>query len=534
MPSGESRKWSDVESTEAFTLRQFLKQQEHNVNPQTPGCGSSTASHDSKRLSLIPLVVLVYYGVSGGPFGVEAAVGAGGSLLSLISFVVLPFVWAIPEAMVTAELSTAFPEAAGFVAWVESAFGPFAGFMEGYMSWVSGVTDNSVYPVLFMEYVTASYPGLDDPHYKLPAILILVFTNIYLNYRGLEVVGNIAIFICLFSLAPFVMMVVLGLPKIDFSRMVLPPTGGWSAVDYPTFLNIMFWNFNYWDSAASFAGDTVDPGVTFPKAMVWALLLVVAAYVIPIMVGIGVTTGPIRDWKDGYFTVVGEEVGGYFLMSWILIAAAVSNMGMFQAELSSDSYQVMGMAQRGMLPSRFASRSRHGTPTAAILLSACGIILLSMVDFHSIIEMLNFLYCVAQLLEFASFLKLRWSKPDLHRPFQIPFGFFGCVLLLLPACTLIVLLMSMASSMTIYVCGTMIVFGVFLYFFLDLLKKHTSVDFCKDRFAYTNAELSPLLVTGDTPLIYTRYSTSSNPSTHPDIYLIGKRGRSPVCDHLVV
>lgn len=68
-----------------------------------------------------PLVLLIFYGVSGGPFGVEPVVASGGPLLALMGFLFLPLVWSIPEALVTAELSTTFPEAAGCVAWVSHA-----------------------------------------------------------------------------------------------------------------------------------------------------------------------------------------------------------------------------------------------------------------------------------------------------------------------------------------------------------------------------------------------------------------------------
>ena len=46
-----------------------------------------------------------------------------------------------------------------YVAWVTAAFGPFWGFQEGWWSWLSGVTDNSVYPVLFLSYLDAVFPG---------------------------------------------------------------------------------------------------------------------------------------------------------------------------------------------------------------------------------------------------------------------------------------------------------------------------------------------------------------------------------------
>eukprot|EP00798_Chlamydomonas_sp_ICE-L_P006809 gene6809-30781_t len=85
-----------------------------------------------KPLTILPLVVLVFFEVSGGPFGTEDSVASGGPLLTMLGYLILPLVWSVPEALVTAELATAFPENSGYVAWVTAAFGPFWGFQ---MSW---------------------------------------------------------------------------------------------------------------------------------------------------------------------------------------------------------------------------------------------------------------------------------------------------------------------------------------------------------------------------------------------------------------
>ena len=45
----------------------------------------------------------------------QDAVGSAGPLLSIIGFIVLPIVWSVPEALITAELATAFPENSGYV-----------------------------------------------------------------------------------------------------------------------------------------------------------------------------------------------------------------------------------------------------------------------------------------------------------------------------------------------------------------------------------------------------------------------------------
>ena len=81
----------------------------------------------------------------------------------------------------------------------------------------------------------------------------------------------------------------------------------------------------------------------------------------------------------------------------------MSNMGMFVAEMSSDSFQLLGMAERGMLPEFFGKRSRYGTPLIGILFSASGVFLLSWLSFQEIVAAENFLYCFGMILEFIAF-----------------------------------------------------------------------------------------------------------------------------------
>lgn len=93
-----------------------------------------------ERLGSASMAILIFYNVSGGPFGIETTVRAGGNLYAILGFSIMPFVWSLQEALMTAELGTTFPEASGPVAWVEEAFGHGAGWMQGYLSWVSGAT----------------------------------------------------------------------------------------------------------------------------------------------------------------------------------------------------------------------------------------------------------------------------------------------------------------------------------------------------------------------------------------------------------
>jgi hypothetical protein len=67
----------------------------------------------SQKLSALALALIVFYKVSGGPFGCEPAVRAAGPFYALVGFTLFPILWSIPEALITAELGSAYPEPSG-------------------------------------------------------------------------------------------------------------------------------------------------------------------------------------------------------------------------------------------------------------------------------------------------------------------------------------------------------------------------------------------------------------------------------------
>lgn len=103
---------------------------------------SSTEGEPQQKptLSIAPLAVMIFYNVSGGPFGIEESIRAGGAKMTLIGFLIVPLVWSYQESRITAELSVAFPNSSGGVIWCEAAFGPFAGWLNGILSLLSGVS----------------------------------------------------------------------------------------------------------------------------------------------------------------------------------------------------------------------------------------------------------------------------------------------------------------------------------------------------------------------------------------------------------
>jgi amino acid transporter len=132
------------------------------------------------------------------------------------------------------------------------------------------------------------------------------------------------------------------------------------------------------------------------------------------------------------YAQLGEQVGGLWLNIWIVSAITVGCVGMYEADLSSGAFQLLGMAERGMLPKVLAQRSRFETPTYGIILASCIAWVCVIFSLQELIEMLNISYVLAAMLEIGAFLHLRWTRPDLHRPVRIPMSNIAVTLMMCP------------------------------------------------------------------------------------------------------
>lgn len=329
------------------------------------GTNDETAYHNSSphgKLGVIPLAVIVFYTVSGGPLGIEPAVRSAGNFYALLGFLTFPFVWSLQEALMTAELGSAFPEAAGGVAWVEFAFGKQLGFLSGYLGWVSGATDNAIYPVLFLDYVVQAFSIGQDigPWTRWLLLTICSCSLAYINWLGLPTVGRMSIAICVVAISPFVVLCILGSFSVKPERWFeLPSSYPDSAneegsdeddaddnktlfsslghIMWRPFLNNLFWNLNSFDSCASFSAEVENPGRTLPRALYFSVLMVGSCYFLPLLITLGASTYTQAEWVDGFLAKAASDIVGQWLGGWTVFAAGISNIAMFQAELSSDA-----------------------------------------------------------------------------------------------------------------------------------------------------------------------------------------------------
>jgi amino acid transporter len=378
-----------------------------------------------RELGLLPLVAVVFFNVSGGPYGVEDAVSAFGPGLALLLLALTPLVYSLPVSLAMSELAAALPEEGGYVVWVRRVFGPFWAFQVGWWSWLNSFVDVAVYPALFSDYARYWWPELGGPA-RLGIALAFVWALTALNVAGVRITGHGAVALGLGALAPVAVLVAVALARaehVPWRPFAVEGQGLWSGLGLG--LAVTMWNYSGWDNPSTCLGETRAPERAYRRAVLASLPLISLGYLLPVGLALSATSG-WSEWQTGHLPAVGAALGGPWLGGLLALGAALSTAGLFLAGVLTNSRLPFVLARAGQLPAWIgAVHPRFGTPWAAVLLSSACYSLLAPWDFKDLIVLNVWLYSLTLLLELAAFVALRLREPGLPRPWRVPGGVAG-------------------------------------------------------------------------------------------------------------
>lgn len=381
-------------------------------------------------MTLLPLVAATYFMVSGGPYGLEDLVQSAGYGRALVVLAITPLLWALPTALMVGELASAIPQEGGYYEWVRRALGPFWGFQEAWLSLAASVFDMALYPTLFVLYLGRVWPRLGDAHPALAVGVAVIASCVLWNLAGARAVGNGSLLLGVLLLAPFAVMAVEAVLK----PLGAPPGSAASAPHLPLVMGVLvvMWNYMGWDNASTTAGEVENPQRTYPLAMLLAVAAVTASYLIVVAAAWRTGIAPAA-WDTGAWVLVATSVGGRGLGLAVVAGGMLCGLGMMNALVLSYSRVPMAMSLDGMLPRVLARIDpRTGAPWVAIVACALAWSLSLGLGFERLIELDVMLAGLSLVLEFAALIVLRVREPALPRPFRVPGGLAGAVLVGVP------------------------------------------------------------------------------------------------------
>jgi amino acid transporter len=355
---------------------------------------------------------------------------------AMFLLVLTPILWSLPTALMVAELSSMMPHEGGYYRWVKTAMGDFWAVMEGWWTICFTAVDMAVYPVLFVNYLAYFIPQLalqENGSAPTPVIIkrwlvaiSVVIISLIFNYFGAKTVGHSALLNTLLVLGPFLILILVGFftPHVTTTAISTIKQGLAQRPESGAIVSglaVVLWNYCAWDNVSTFAAEVDEPQKTYPKALGLALPIVILAYCVPVLVGVGYTTDKSVWNESAGWPVLAEMVGGKYLAITIAIAALISAWGLFNSQLLYVSRLPYAMAQDGWLPEIFTRTAKKtGVPIVALLVSSLITALFCALSFGKLVIIDILLYSAELALQFIALLVLRIKEPEMSRPFKIP------------------------------------------------------------------------------------------------------------------
>jgi amino acid transporter len=377
-----------------------------------------------RGFSPIKLFATMFILLCGGPFGLEEIVPLAGPGLFALVLIAMAVIWALPSALIVAELVSELPVQGGTYQWFRAGLGPFWSFIFTYLEWLGWAVDAVIYPALFAKYLLQ--PFVENPSLMVsaPIWLAVIWGCAWLNVRGVKEVGFLSIVLTVVIMIPVIALIVLTLPQMSFSAFTpLWPEGQslWTALNFAIVWAI--WSYSGYSGLATASEEIVEPEHTYPRMLAIFLPLSIAIYVLSLWAG--VTAAPDwHNWEGAHLNVAALAVGGPLLAALMLAAATVAAIGLYNSEQLVLGRYVYAVAKDRMLPPFLARlHPRHQTPAVALILHAALFsVMVFLFDFVELLILGALVSVPVFALTFVSPLILRWKYPNLRGPFRIAGG----------------------------------------------------------------------------------------------------------------
>ncbi len=333
-----------------------------------------------------------------------------------------------------AELASAIPKSGGGYVFVREVFSGPTSFLMGWMLSFAYMIAGALYALgfssNFVEFVHLYWAGLPTgPVWHILYALTVVGLFALLNAVSTEASGGAETVVTIIKIIILLVFAGFGAFAVEGSNFEPFFAKDDSSVAILKAMGLTFIAFEGYDLIATVTEEVENPRENIPKAIFISLVATVAIYLIVVWVAIG-TLGAEELGRAGE-TGIAEAATSFMPTipllgegaALIVFGAVFSTVSALNAVVIASSRVVFAMGREDQLPNPLGQISaRFGTPLAAVVVSAA--VMLGSVVFLPIEQVGR----VSSLFFLVSFVVVNWSvirlrnrRPNMRRPFEMPF-----------------------------------------------------------------------------------------------------------------
>lgn len=331
---------------------------------------------------------------------------------------------------VSAELLGMTPRSGGFYSLIRRAFGPYPGFVIGWLDWLSFAADIALKAVVIMEFVAILFPETAVWRTALSIIVTTVFAAIQL--RGIA----LGAFVQEFATA-LIGLVVIGLALVLF--FVAPVTGATNLMpannalsDWSLVIATIIFTYDGWLYASYFSGEIKGGAGAAARSCIKGMIVVIVLYMLLNValvksVGLAALAGSDLALAHALELTISPAAGSIVVIAAVLILLTHQNL-----EYMGGPRILQALAVDGFVTQRAQKVGKGGNPVFAIVVTwllSVGLIIAGGFEFLLLLSV--FLFVPLYLALIVGVLILRKREPDVERPYRAwghPYSTIVCLI----------------------------------------------------------------------------------------------------------
>jgi basic amino acid/polyamine antiporter, APA family len=256
----------------------------------------------------------------------------------------------------------------GLYAYIEVAFGGFAGFAGGVFYWSTACFSVASVATAFAGSVGVMWQPLGSGIARALVLMALFSGLAFVNVRGVKPGIRLVEAITVAKLAPLLVLIVAGAWALNpaylkFSMPTLPQVGQASI--------LLIFAFEGIEVALMPVGEVRDPARTVPRAILGALAITTLLYLAIQAVAQGILGPQLSTYADAPLAETAGRLLGKFGKALVLAGGTISMFGYVSGDMLGTPRALFALGRDGALPGLLANvHPRYHTPALAIAIYA--------------------------------------------------------------------------------------------------------------------------------------------------------------------
>lgn len=344
---------------------------------------------------------------------------------AILLFWAIGGVVAAVSAMPLVEAGASVPKAGGSYPIAARAFGPGVGLVTGWLTWLQYMGSNAFIAVAFAEFVHRLGLAGAIPKGALACALLVVCAG--LNLSGTRVSGgsqSLASAIKGVALLAFI-AVLFAAPRGSGAAhaVATPGLAGWASLGAVIMaVRVIYQTYAGWDAAIYFSEEVTRPENSVARATFGGIALVTVIYVLTNAAILHVlppsaVAGSELAAADAARVALGPLADTVITALGVFSTAAIVNLQFMVAPRIT-----WRMARDGLLPAPLGAVAANGAPWIGVLLMSAGCLALAATGSYEQLVRIYAPWSIGSIFMIClSAVRLRYTEPDLPRPYRMPF-----------------------------------------------------------------------------------------------------------------